>query len=563
MRRSDSNGSMAPGANGASGQPIVIRVSIPNQNLQKAFRASPDETVALFKAQIIEKLAKDLPAVLNFGVYIPGVDGKEGRFMDDMRLLSKYKLENNATVEFKPKYKHGLQYGSKQYQKENSTKIQKKLMDIVRDGKVDDLRNKIDKSVDPNFLNDDGMSPLVQAVLNNDRDSINALIENGAIIDYRTKWGCFTKNGPPSSPNAVNSFGGAWFTPIHVAAAENKLIALQTLMYYGGSLNVLDSAGMYPINYAAASGHNEIVKWILIWSAVHYKEDRLAIDLEQQDSRGKSILHHACQSANYWIIQLLVDYGSNVNCKDANGDSPLHAICARPLGGGNAKDVASILLAYGADRESKNNAGQTPYQTALMSGNVDMSDFVKKWPTDMEPSGPMEVGQLVENARKEWSNIKKMMTIGTNNVKLLNSLRRTASGNSMGSMNSLNVSADVLPMPAVGTVRGMGTVSGGNHATDSPTGKRPTIMGMFSAPANNAVKFLGPVPSGKPPALGLLIMPPPIQLASITFLHGDHKLTQAEINEYLETLEEEKQSLRSEFSKWQQASQAPAPQPVN
>ena len=64
------------------------------------------------------------------------------------------------------------------------------------------------------------MTPLVQAVLNNDRDMIQALIENGAIMDYRTRLGAF-------HGNAVNQFGTSWFTPMHVASAENKLIAMQ------------------------------------------------------------------------------------------------------------------------------------------------------------------------------------------------------------------------------------------------------------------------------------------------------------------------------------------------
>jgi hypothetical protein len=56
--------------------------------------------------------------------------------------------------------------------------------------------------------------------MHNDRDMIQVLIENGAMADFRSRMGAF--NG-----NSQNQFGSTWFTPIHVAAAESKLIALQ------------------------------------------------------------------------------------------------------------------------------------------------------------------------------------------------------------------------------------------------------------------------------------------------------------------------------------------------
>ena len=73
------------------------------------------------------------------------------------------------------------------------------------------------------------VTPLVQAVLNNDRDMISVLIDVGAIPDFRTKFGTFSKNGPPTHPTALNLFSSNWFTPMHVAASENKLAALQVI----------------------------------------------------------------------------------------------------------------------------------------------------------------------------------------------------------------------------------------------------------------------------------------------------------------------------------------------
>jgi hypothetical protein len=61
------------------------------------------------------------------------------------------------------------------------------------------------------------------------------LIESGAIMDYRLdSSGPFARNTVNSAPNVsgdgTNVFNSSWFTPLHVAAFENKIDSLKVII---------------------------------------------------------------------------------------------------------------------------------------------------------------------------------------------------------------------------------------------------------------------------------------------------------------------------------------------
>ena len=68
------------------------------------------------------------------------------------------------------------------------------------------------KSTDPNFQTQDlGETPLSIAVMNEDLDMINLLIENGAMLDYRVGHNLGCK------------------TPLHIAAVNRKSRAVRVI----------------------------------------------------------------------------------------------------------------------------------------------------------------------------------------------------------------------------------------------------------------------------------------------------------------------------------------------
>ena len=63
-----------------------------------------------------------------------------------------------------------------------------------------------------------------------------------------------------------------------------------------------------------------------------------------------------------------------MNAKNASGNTPLH-VCAVD----NQEACARLLLFRGADREALNYANQTPYQVAVIAGNLELASLIHRF----------------------------------------------------------------------------------------------------------------------------------------------------------------------------------------
>jgi hypothetical protein len=88
-----------------------------------------------------------------------------------------------------------------------------------------------------------------------------------------------------------------------------------------------DDEGRTPLHYAAANGHNDIVKYLL----------EKGQDISQADNVGLTPLHHAAMRGKVSTVELLLSKGANTEAKDANGNTPLNLVNktleGRKLGG--------------------------------------------------------------------------------------------------------------------------------------------------------------------------------------------------------------------------------------
>ena len=74
-------------------QSIIIKISIPNHGLQKSIRCLLSDTVWSLKKQLLEKTANEIPNAFNYGFYLPGLQGKQGKFLEEKRELFSYKFQ--------------------------------------------------------------------------------------------------------------------------------------------------------------------------------------------------------------------------------------------------------------------------------------------------------------------------------------------------------------------------------------------------------------------------------------------------------------------------------------
>ncbi|PQQ18116.1 ADP-ribosylation factor GTPase-activating protein AGD3 [Prunus yedoensis var. nudiflora] len=82
--------------------------------------------------------------------------------------------------------------------------------------------------------------------------------------------------------------------------------------------------------------------------------------------KGSSLLHLACQRADIGMVELLLQYGANVNTSDLKGQTPLHCSVIR----GNTS-IAKMLLMRGADPHAIDREGKTPSELVSESASND------------------------------------------------------------------------------------------------------------------------------------------------------------------------------------------------
>ncbi|KAL7604352.1 hypothetical protein Lser_V15G14519 [Lactuca serriola] len=84
--------------------------------------------------------------------------------------------------------------------------------------------------------------------------------------------------------------------------------------------------------------------------------------LSMEEFEGCTLLHLACETADIGMIELLLQYGANVNVPDSRGQTPLHHCILR-----GKSAFARLLLTRGADPHAANSAGKTPLELAAES----------------------------------------------------------------------------------------------------------------------------------------------------------------------------------------------------
>lgn len=83
-----------------------------------------------------------------------------------------------------------------------------------------------------------------------------------------------------------------------------------------------------------------------------------ALNYEKVDKRdidGDTLLHVATRIGSLGGVEVLMDFGADVNFKNKVGDTPLH-LAAR----NNHREIFQLLLDNGGDLSIKNNSHRTP-----------------------------------------------------------------------------------------------------------------------------------------------------------------------------------------------------------
>ncbi|KAG6599878.1 ADP-ribosylation factor GTPase-activating protein AGD4, partial [Cucurbita argyrosperma subsp. sororia] len=92
-------------------------------------------------------------------------------------------------------------------------------------------------------------------------------------------------------------------------------------------------------------------------------------DMDSNESRsslqGCSSLHLACQNDNQVMLELLLQFGADINVRDSHGRTPLHQCISR-----KNNTLAKLLLRRGARQSIKDGGGLSALERAMEMGSI-------------------------------------------------------------------------------------------------------------------------------------------------------------------------------------------------
>jgi len=138
--------------------------------------------------------------------------------------------------------------------------------------------------------------------------------------------------------------------------------AFQKLLDAGEDIHEIDKAGRTVLFYAASFKRADMLKVLI----------EHGLDVNLQDNNGQIPLHMACQQYDLQTAILLINAGSKIDVQDKLGNTPLFYAVTKSGGKG---DLIRYLLQKGADKDIKNNHGNSAYIVAEKTSNFNLVQF--------------------------------------------------------------------------------------------------------------------------------------------------------------------------------------------
>jgi len=264
-------------------------------------------------------------------------------------------LDEGATINFKPFH-----------EERNAIPI----ILASANGHLEIVKYLILKGADIDARGNNGITALMAAIGSSHFDIAKFLLDHGAdatAVDNDSETTLHKFRGERSveliillikkgaDPNAPDFFMNR--TPLHLAASDNQVQAIDTLLSYGSTIESRDKNGCTPLHYAAEGNAVASVDMLI---------DRGAV-LDAKDEEGATPLHYAAYRGNVEAMMRLIARGAGINLRTIKNSSPLHYSAER----GTTKAV-ELLIMKGANLDIKNSASATPLHIAAHYGYTDI-----------------------------------------------------------------------------------------------------------------------------------------------------------------------------------------------
>ena len=205
------------------------------------------------------------------------------------------------------------------------------------------------------------------------------------------------------------------------------------------------------------------------------------------DHQGSQEIHQACKHGFVQHLEHLIFYGADVNSRTAGGNTPLH-ICAL----GNQESCARVLLFRGGNRNLANYSSQSPYEVAVIAGNLDVANLIKDFneknvrPFNSEPSysgrrRQTSASHISRPASRQSSNSLPQgspnlrRTASVPNFEACESIETVETVQSTVSEGQLEFQEPVVPQNSAMFRPRSGSANSSPNVRDSPKGTVPTV----------------------------------------------------------------------------------------
>jgi ankyrin repeat protein len=158
---------------------------------------------------------------------------------------------------------------------------------------------------------------------------------------------------------------------LHEACAIGASGRARALVQQRGS-RILDEHspdGFTPLALACFFGHQELAGYLVDQGA--------NVRLAATNPMKVAPLHAAVAGRHFWIAQMLVSNGADVNQRQQHGFTPLHAAAQN-----GDEQTVRLLLENGADRTLRADSQQTALDLALLQGHASVAALL-----DSDPAG--------------------------------------------------------------------------------------------------------------------------------------------------------------------------------
>jgi ankyrin repeat protein len=158
------------------------------------------------------------------------------------------------------------------------------VADAAQRGHIEEVRSLLRNGADVNAAQGDGMTALHWAALNDDAPMTEALVYAGGNLESTTRLGRYT--------------------PLHLAAKEARIVAMQTLLDAGANVDAVTETGVRPIHFAAEAGRVEGLKLLI--------DHRADVNVREAYS-GRTPLMFATAANRLTAMELLILSGADVS----------------------------------------------------------------------------------------------------------------------------------------------------------------------------------------------------------------------------------------------------------